>query len=163
MLETGFSFTPASAPGLFVHEKDFDRAGELLEQFSNQPGASPKGTWICPHCGESVEEQFDVCWNCETPRGCAPLVAAAERPDEAEEDDKTDAADETVGESPSDDVPLQRSMWGLWTEVIVVLSFMWIARFLVRSMIRIAPRWDTDLFFAEYSMWNVVYLASFPG
>ena len=37
VLETGFSFTPASAPGLFVNEEDFDRAGELLEQFFDQP------------------------------------------------------------------------------------------------------------------------------
>ena len=22
--------------------------------------------WICPGCGESVEDSFDVCWNCST-------------------------------------------------------------------------------------------------
>ena len=23
--------------------------------------------WKCPHCGEAVEEQFAMCWNCSTP------------------------------------------------------------------------------------------------
>ncbi|MGD8499434.1 MAG: zf-TFIIB domain-containing protein [Phycisphaerales bacterium] len=22
--------------------------------------------WVCPNCGEQVEEHFEVCWNCET-------------------------------------------------------------------------------------------------
>ena len=25
--------------------------------------------WKCLTCGEEVPEQFDACWNCETPRG----------------------------------------------------------------------------------------------
>ena len=92
VLETGFSFTPASAPGLFVHESDVDRAGELLEKFSDRPVVRPpKRMWTCPRCGELIEEQFDLCWNCESPRGQAPLVVAAEQPDEVAEEDESSA------------------------------------------------------------------------
>jgi len=32
--------------------------------------------WTCAKCGERIEEQFDSCWKCSTPRG----EAAAEAP-----------------------------------------------------------------------------------
>lgn len=25
-------------------------------------------TWNCQNCGEEIEAQFDMCWNCETPK-----------------------------------------------------------------------------------------------
>jgi hypothetical protein len=28
--------------------------------------------WICPNCGEQVEEHFEVCWNCETGKDGLP-------------------------------------------------------------------------------------------
>ena len=28
--------------------------------------ASP---WRCPKCAEAVDGEFDMCWNCQTPRG----------------------------------------------------------------------------------------------
>ena len=30
------------------------------------PAAAP---WVCVHCGEQVEDQFDSCWNCGAARG----------------------------------------------------------------------------------------------
>jgi hypothetical protein len=35
--------------------------------------------WNCSKCGESVEDQFDACWKCGTPKGDAP-AAPAEKP-----------------------------------------------------------------------------------
>lgn len=28
--------------------------------------------WTCAKCGEQIEESFDSCWNCSTPRGHRP-------------------------------------------------------------------------------------------
>ena len=30
--------------------------------------------WICPNCGERIEEQFDACWKCGAGREGAQLV-----------------------------------------------------------------------------------------
>ncbi len=29
--------------------------------------------WNCQKCGESIEEQFDTCWKCGTPKGVMPI------------------------------------------------------------------------------------------
>lgn len=34
---------------------------------------SSRREWICPKCGEVVEEPLDICWNCGTERATAPL------------------------------------------------------------------------------------------
>ena len=31
--------------------------------------------WICQKCGETIEDQFDACWKCNTPKGEAPVLA----------------------------------------------------------------------------------------
>jgi hypothetical protein len=36
--------------------------------------------WTCQKCGEKVEDQFDSCWNCSTPKS-GVQIAAAENPD----------------------------------------------------------------------------------
>ena len=33
-----------------------------------QAPAADQTPWRCPKCGEEVEGDFDVCWNCEEPR-----------------------------------------------------------------------------------------------
>ena len=30
---------------------------------------APLTTWTCPNCGEEVEGNFDICWNCGAERG----------------------------------------------------------------------------------------------
>ena len=35
--------------------------------------------WTCPKCGEQVEDQFDACWKCSTPKTGVP-AAASENP-----------------------------------------------------------------------------------
>jgi hypothetical protein len=32
--------------------------------------------WTCPNCSEEIEDEFDVCWNCQTERGGAPKAEA---------------------------------------------------------------------------------------
>ena len=40
---------------------------EYSRRGSRRTGAA--ATWRCNACGESVEEQFDACWKCSSPRG----------------------------------------------------------------------------------------------
>ncbi len=43
-------------------EEARERVAELL-----QAPEEPQPPWRCPHCGEQVEGQFAVCWQCGTP------------------------------------------------------------------------------------------------
>jgi hypothetical protein len=56
------------------------QAGQILRDFGGgrgipDPAAEPPveippaPPWVCVHCGEQVEGQFDVCWNCGAARG----------------------------------------------------------------------------------------------
>lgn len=77
---------PALAAGamgavkLVVRREDAPRAHEILRDFGGeraekelqpQPVAdvAPLQPWVCVHCGEQSEGQFDVCWNCGAARG----------------------------------------------------------------------------------------------
>jgi len=40
-------------------------AESLLREFLCSTGATG-GDWVCPGCGETVEDGFQVCWNCGT-------------------------------------------------------------------------------------------------
>jgi hypothetical protein len=63
-------------PSIWVNEPDVERAKPIIEEYqrreiknANNPDAdAPQATWKCPKCGEEVEVQFDVCWNCGTSR-----------------------------------------------------------------------------------------------
>ncbi len=50
-----------------VEDEDLPRARELLAEFhatrarTHEPGSA---AWQCRHCGERVEREFDLCWNC---------------------------------------------------------------------------------------------------
>src|SRR5690349_12524319 len=71
--ETFISFTPNSAPCVFVDDRNFERAKELLAQFASRASLSkPRPGWNCLNCGQIVESQFDTCWKCSTPREEAP-------------------------------------------------------------------------------------------
>jgi hypothetical protein len=72
---------PALAAGaigavkLVVAREAMERAEQVLEDFggaARRPDAAdlpPPPPWVCVHCGEQVEDQFDVCWNCGAARG----------------------------------------------------------------------------------------------
>ncbi len=39
--------------------------------------------WRCPSCGEDVEDDFNVCWNCQRPKGGAAAAPGDEGTDPA--------------------------------------------------------------------------------
>jgi len=52
-----------------IDDADAYRAEDLLQDFTTR--AERKGDnrpWRCANCGEWVDAEFDVCWNCATPR-----------------------------------------------------------------------------------------------
>src|SRR3954470_17256726 len=66
--ETFISFTPQSAPCVFVDDADFERASELLDEFENRPSSpDSQPAWTCSNCQQLVQSQFETCWKCSTP------------------------------------------------------------------------------------------------
>lgn len=50
-------------PQLWVlEERDYARARELIALFFERDADGEP--WQCPTCGERMEPQFQVCWNC---------------------------------------------------------------------------------------------------
>ena len=48
-----------------VEARDQARATELLQDFKHQQsGASGGSPWRCPACGNQVDGEFDLCWQC---------------------------------------------------------------------------------------------------
>jgi hypothetical protein len=77
---------PALAAGaigavkLVVTREHVPRAEEVLRDFGGEKGMPdpapevpaelpPLPPWVCVHCGEQVEGQFDTCWSCGAARG----------------------------------------------------------------------------------------------
>jgi Putative prokaryotic signal transducing protein len=60
-------------PYLAVRRADDARAREILRDYEDKrqvphtPDEST-ATWTCSACGEQVDEEFDLCWNCQNPR-----------------------------------------------------------------------------------------------
>jgi hypothetical protein len=65
---------------LIVTREQAAQAEQVLRDFGGgqgMPHAVPESPadlpqpppWVCIHCGEQVEEQFDVCWSCGAARG----------------------------------------------------------------------------------------------
>lgn len=50
-------------PQLWVSEQDFERAKKIIEEGIKDSPDTPE-LLICPKCGEEVEDQFAMCWNC---------------------------------------------------------------------------------------------------
>jgi hypothetical protein len=56
-------------PALWLTDaRDLERARALIEEFLNPPPGLADNPWECPACGEQVEGDFDLCWNCGRPR-----------------------------------------------------------------------------------------------
>ena len=75
-IEVGL-FRMGSRPTVWVLEDArLPRALEVVHGYRTDPeqaaaatdGAAPAAAWICPSCGESMEQQFSDCWNCGDPR-----------------------------------------------------------------------------------------------
>jgi membrane protease YdiL (CAAX protease family) len=121
--EAGFSFTPQSAPCVFVDEADFERASGLLTQFADRPGSLElQGAWTCPNCQQGVGSQFDVCWKCGTPRGDTPIEEPRSLPIDANEDESShDEATPFEVVAPAVASSTRRT-WVVWFEVFTVLA-----------------------------------------
>ena len=66
-------------PQVQVRAADRQRALELVEAYErdtihDDPDEEPPAgaPWTCPKCGEPVDANFEVCWNCEAPRPSDP-------------------------------------------------------------------------------------------
>jgi rubrerythrin len=63
-----------AAPAVLVHRNDEAKAREILsewEKVHRQPHRDddePRPAWRCPTCGELVDEDYELCWSCQTPR-----------------------------------------------------------------------------------------------
>lgn len=59
-------------PHVWVTKADADRALQIIEQWNAEQQDRGSGDrpcdWTCPHCGEKVPGQFEICWKCESPR-----------------------------------------------------------------------------------------------
>ena len=64
----------AALPYLAVRKADEGRAREILREYEqkhrqhNPDDSPPATTWKCTACGEMVDDEFDLCWNCQNPR-----------------------------------------------------------------------------------------------
>lgn len=52
-------------PELWVGESDLDRAQAIIDEALADKSDLPQ--WHCSKCGEWIEGQFDLCWNCGEP------------------------------------------------------------------------------------------------
>ena len=60
-------FAPAAAPRVWVATSDEQRALAAIAAWQQERGDESE-PWTCGNCGEPVEGNFDICWNCESPR-----------------------------------------------------------------------------------------------
>jgi len=51
---------------IWVNKADRLRAQEILKNINDEP--APTKRWTCPSCGETLEPQFELCWNCGSTR-----------------------------------------------------------------------------------------------
>ena len=47
-----------------IDDRDLTLAQGLLAHFLSPPPSPTTAPWDCPACGEQVEGDFDLCWNC---------------------------------------------------------------------------------------------------
>ena len=64
------------SPRVWVRTPDAAPARALIVQWQadrpqDEP-PSPSPPWTCPKCGETVDADFDICWNCQYDRVGAP-------------------------------------------------------------------------------------------
>jgi len=52
-----------SWPQLWVSDQDFEHARKIIEE-AEKDSPESQDVLICSKCGEEVEGQFAVCWNC---------------------------------------------------------------------------------------------------
>ena len=71
----GLVLTGASvSPRVCVFASHESRARQVIAAWEEQRRADPTSgaSWGCPQCGEEVEGNFDICWNCQSPKADLP-------------------------------------------------------------------------------------------
>jgi len=60
-----------ACPEVWVADENYEVAAEVAAgmKLSQESTGAP---WTCAHCGETVDAELNVCWNCETPQGNEP-------------------------------------------------------------------------------------------
>jgi membrane protease YdiL (CAAX protease family) len=122
--ETFISFTPQSAPCVFVGDIDFGRAEELLNQFLNRPSSrEARPSWTCLKCQQIVESQFDTCWRCSTPREQGPSENDLSAPlDDVEGEEALQVSAKPIEDAVLTVPSVTRRTWVVWLEVFAVLA-----------------------------------------
>ena len=54
-------------PEVWVSNEDAEAAMHIVKEMKDAELSTNK-PWICRKCGETVDEELTVCWNCETPQ-----------------------------------------------------------------------------------------------
>lgn len=54
-------------PEVWVADEDVDAAARIVAEMK-QNQMSTDAPWKCGQCGETVDGELGVCWNCETPK-----------------------------------------------------------------------------------------------
>jgi membrane protease YdiL (CAAX protease family) len=156
-LETGFSFTPASAPSIYVAEQDLETAEALIQQYRTKaPTAVARSRWTCSQCGRKIEAQFDACWGCENLRDDATIVElpAIAADDHSLPDSATDGMSiESAQPAQPSGGPADRSE--MWLEVGVVLSVAWLPYFVLSLLSWLTPTSATDWPYAVDTLWSI--------
>ena len=63
-----FSTTVAFAwPEVWVPDEHYEEAATIVAAMTAE-AATAGGPWTCRQCGEEVDAELSVCWNCETPK-----------------------------------------------------------------------------------------------
>ena len=160
-LEAGFSFTPASAPCIFVAAEDYDRALAILQEYLSII-AEPQilESWKCPQCGQLVEAQFDACWKCESPRGddllesSTPLRTSAVDVEDTVADDLRQDAIATTASFPQIETATEDKR-EVWFELVAVLALTWFPYFVYGLLPDLYANETTSSFVAD-GLWSVV-------
>ncbi len=66
MLSGGIGELPPTEiwPELWVvNNEDRSLAKRIVDNFLNSIKSEPEN-WVCNYCGEKIEGQFNICWNC---------------------------------------------------------------------------------------------------
>lgn len=63
----------STAPRIMVPAEEYDRARQIvmdwdaehLKKSNEVKSTSEPAVWTCPECGEDVDYNFEMCWNCQ--------------------------------------------------------------------------------------------------
>ena len=67
-------FGRGTAPQIWVALPDKSRAREIIDEYEQTnrrrlAGEDQRVVWICSKCKQEVAGNFEICWNCQAPRG----------------------------------------------------------------------------------------------